>query len=89
MTTASVTCLLATGNECLGCHVQWRDADEEGEEEMAVAYKTSQNSLTASTIIGPLVPGHTYILAACDVESDRSLSDVKLEHLFETKCKWL
>ena len=48
--------------------MQWRDADEEGEEEMAVAYKTSQNSLTANTIIGPLVPGHTHILAACGVE---------------------
>ena len=69
--------------------MRWRDADEEGEEEKAMVYKMSKNSLTASKTIGPLVPGHTYILAACDVESDGSLSDVKLEQLFETKCKCL
>ena len=67
--------------------MQWRDADEESGEGKAMVYKMSKNSLTASKTIGPLVPGHTYILAACDVESDGSLSDVKLEQLFETKCK--
>jgi len=63
--------------------VQWRDGNGEGGE--AVAYKMGQNSLTASTTINSLVPGHTYNLVACDVESNGSLSDVKVEHLFETK----
>jgi len=86
-TTASVTCHLATGNTCRGCRVQWRDGNGEGGE--AVAYKMGPNSLTASTTINSLVPGHTYNLVACDVESDGSLSDVKVEHLFETKRKCL
>ena len=86
-TTASVTCHLATGNTCRGCRVQWRDGNGEGGE--AVAYKMGQNSLTASTTINSLVPGHTYNLVACDVESNGSLSDVKVEHLFETKRKCL
>jgi len=68
-TTASVTCRLATGNMCHGCHVRWRDGNGEGGE--TVAYKKDQNSLTASTNITSLIPGHAYNLVACDDESDR------------------
>jgi len=84
---ASVTCRLPTGNTCRGCHVWWRGGNGEGGE--AVAHKKDRNSLSASTTISSLIPGLPCNLVACDIESDGSLSEVKVEHLFETKCKCL
>ena len=69
-TDTRVTCNFAVGS-CQACQLKWRDINSGVSSAGKTAMRKERDARTATTIIFPLTPGHTYSIRAADLKGRR------------------